>query len=79
MLWLRSTGSTVFSQAIDSLSVSFVFLVGMRPLGFILSNAFNNYVGKLIMAILLTPLIYLGHSLLHRHFRSNDVEPRPIT
>ena len=66
LLWLRSTGSTVISQAIDSLSVSFVFLVGMRPMGFIVSNASHNYVGKLIMAIALTPLIYLGHAVLHR-------------
>lgn len=68
LLWLRSTGSTVVSQAIDSLSVSFVFLVGTRPTGFILSNATHNYGGKLIMAVLLTPLIYLGHAFFHRHF-----------
>jgi uncharacterized integral membrane protein (TIGR00697 family) len=66
-LWLRSTGSTVLSQAIDSLSVSFVFLVGARPLAFIFTNAANNYVGKLVMALLLTPLIYLGHAVLHRY------------
>jgi uncharacterized integral membrane protein (TIGR00697 family) len=72
MLWLRSTGSTVLSQAIDSLSVSFVFLVGARPMHFIVSNAANNYVGKLIMAVLLTPLIYLGHSFFHRHLHLPD-------
>jgi uncharacterized integral membrane protein (TIGR00697 family) len=72
LLWLRSTGSTVVSQAIDSVSVSFVFLVGTRPLGFILSNAADNYVGKLIMAVLLTPLIYLGHSVFHRHFHLGE-------
>ena len=76
MLWLRSTGSTVLSQAIDSLSVSFVFLVGTRPMHFIVSNAANNYVGKLIMAVLLTPLIYLGHTLFHRHVGFVEVEPR---
>jgi uncharacterized integral membrane protein (TIGR00697 family) len=80
MLWLRSTGSTVLSQAIDSLSVSFVFLVGTRSMQFIVSNAANNYVGKLIMAILLTPLIYLGHSFFHRHLRlpeeRAELEPR---
>ncbi len=68
LLWLRSTGSTVISQAIDSLSVSFVFLVGRRSMHFIVVNATDNYVGKLIMAVLLTPLIYLGHALFHRHF-----------
>lgn len=72
LLWLRSTGSTVLSQAIDSLSVSFVFLVGTRPMNFILSNAANNYVGKLIMAVLLTPLIYIGHSFFHRHLHLSE-------
>ncbi len=67
-LWLRATGSTVLSQAIDSLMVSFVFLVGTRPLGFIVGNAANNYVAKLVMALLLTPLIYAVHAIMRRHF-----------
>ena len=68
MLWLRSTGSTVLSQVIDSISVSFVFLVGSRSMGFIVNNALHNYLGKLAMAILLTPLIYAGHGLFNRYF-----------
>ena len=67
-IWLRATGSTVLSQIIDSLTVSFVFLVGAKPLGFIVENGAHNYVGKLIMAVLLTPLIYLGHALFQRYF-----------
>jgi queuosine precursor transporter len=74
LLWLRSTGSTVLSQAVDSLSVSFVFLIGTRPLDFIMANAANNYVGKLIMAILLTPLIYLGHAIFSRHLGVAEME-----
>jgi len=66
LLWLRSTGSTVMSQIIDSLAVSLVFLVGTKPMGFIVANAANNYVGKLAMAVLLTPLIYLGHAVFRR-------------
>jgi uncharacterized integral membrane protein (TIGR00697 family) len=68
LLWLRATGSTVLSQMIDSFTVSFVFLVGTEPLGFITSNAANNYVGKLIMAVLLTPLIYAIHAVFRRRF-----------
>jgi uncharacterized integral membrane protein (TIGR00697 family) len=75
LLWLRSTGSTVLSQAIDSISVSFVFLVGTRPFAFIFSNALNNYVGKLVMAVLLTPLIYLGHGILHRYLGEHELRP----
>lgn len=69
LLWLRATGSTVLSQLIDSLAVSFVFLLGTKSMGFIVTNASNNYVGKLAMAVLLTPAIYLGHALFQRLFR----------
>jgi queuosine precursor transporter len=68
LLWLRSTGSTVLSQIVDSVTVSFVFLVGSKPLDFIFNNAAHNYFGKLGMAILLTPLIYGGHALFNRYF-----------
>jgi uncharacterized PurR-regulated membrane protein YhhQ (DUF165 family) len=72
MLWLRSTGSTVLSQIVDSVTVSFVFLVGTRPMGFVLSNAAHNYFGKLGMAILLTPLIYAGHTFFGRYFHVDE-------
>jgi uncharacterized integral membrane protein (TIGR00697 family) len=75
LLWLRATGSTVLSQMIDSFTVSFVFLVGTQPLGFITSNAANNYVGKLIMAVLLTPLIYAIHAVFRRRLHV----PEPAT
>ena len=68
LLWLRATGSTVLSQMIDSFTVSFVFLAGTHPLGFITSNAASNYVGKLIMAVLLTPVIYAIHAIFRRRF-----------
>ena len=68
LLWLRATGSTVLSQMIDSFTVSFVFLAGTRSLGFITGNAANNYAGKLIMAVLLTPVIYAIHAIFRRRF-----------
>jgi len=69
LLWLRATGSTILSQMVDSLAVSFVFLVGAKPLSFIVGNAANNYVGKLAMAVMLTPLIYVGHAVFRRIFQ----------
>lgn len=79
LLWLRSTGSTVLSQIVDSLSVSFVFLVGTKPAAFIVGNAANNYVGKLAMAVLLTPLIYLGHGVFRRVFAIPEKDTPAIT
>jgi uncharacterized integral membrane protein (TIGR00697 family) len=72
LLWLRSTGSTVLSQIVDSVTVSFVFLVGTRSTNFILANAAHNYFGKLGMAILLTPLIYAGHAFFGRHLHVDE-------
>jgi uncharacterized integral membrane protein (TIGR00697 family) len=72
LLWLRATGSTVLSQMIDSFTVSFVFLAGTRSMGFITSNAANNYVGKLIMAVLLTPVIYAMHAIFRRRFHLSE-------
>ena len=41
---------------------------------FILTNAAHNYLGKLAMAILLTPLIYAGHGLFNRYFHLPERE-----
>lgn len=59
LLWLRATGSTVVSQALDTLVVNFVLLSGTKPLAFVLSVARNGYVVKLLIAVVMTPAIYL--------------------
>jgi uncharacterized integral membrane protein (TIGR00697 family) len=69
MIWLRSTGSTVISQLFDSfivLGIAFWATGKMDTPTFILS-AFTGYFVKLIIAICLTPLIYLGHSLIEKY------------
>jgi uncharacterized integral membrane protein (TIGR00697 family) len=79
-LWLRSTGSTIVSQAIDSLTVGFVFLWGTKSVGFILRTARNGYLVKLVLAVGLTPVIYLGHGILHRYLHVREVlvkDPAP--
>src|SRR5262245_56135339 len=77
-IWLRATGSTVVSQAVDTLVVNFVLLAGTKSLGFILTIARNSYVLKLVLAIGLTPLIYAGHALLRRHFHISEVTTRDV-
>lgn len=66
-LWLRATGSTVVSQALDSLVVNFVLLSGRKPLEFILVVARNGYAVKLVIAVCMTPLIYLGRRAFLRY------------
>lgn len=67
-LWLRATGSTVFSQFIDTfvvLSIAF-YLPGKIDLGQFINLAVTNYSYKLLVAVAATPLIYLGHGLVDR-------------
>lgn len=70
-IWLRSTGSTVLSQLIDSFVVLYIGFVmtGAVPMDKFLSIGFTNYSLKLIIAICLTPMIYVGHYAMRRYLR----------
>jgi uncharacterized integral membrane protein (TIGR00697 family) len=65
-IWLRATGSTLISQLFDSLIVTFIAFSGQMAIDNILHLALSNYVWKFIIALCITPLLYLGHGLLHR-------------
>ena len=72
MIWLRSTGSTVISQLFDSfivLGIAF-WMTGKMTTEVYIASAFTGYFVKLIIAVLLTPLIYLGHSLIEKYIHS---------
>ncbi len=72
MIWLRSTGSTVISQLFDSfivLGIAF-WMTGKMTTDVFIVSAFTGYFVKLIIAILLTPLIYLGHYLIGKYINS---------
>ena len=68
-IWLRTTGSTVISQLFDSfivLGIAF-WLPGKINFDTFISSALTGYVFKLTIAILLTPLIYLGHHIIKKY------------
>ena len=68
MLWLRSTGSTVISQLFDSfivLGIAF-WLTGKIDTPTFIASALTGYFVKLIIAIVLTPVIYLGHAIIDK-------------
>lgn len=75
-IWLRSTGSTVVSQLIDSYIVLYIGFVLPGSLSFsdFMTIAPTNYILKLIIAILLTPLIYLGHYLIKKYVLNQKSE-----
>lgn len=69
MIWLRSTGSTVISQLFDSfivLGIAF-YLPGIMDFKTYLISGFTGYTVKLIIAVVMTPLIYLGHFLIEKY------------
>lgn len=69
MLWLRSTGSTVISQLFDSfivLGIAF-WLPGKINTQTFIASAFTGYSVKLVIAVGLTPIIYLGHYLINNY------------
>ena len=73
-IWLRSTGSTLFSQLIDSYIVLYIGFVlpGAMTLETYFEVAPTNYILKMLIAILLTPLIYLGHYLVRRYLNQHQ-------
>jgi queuosine precursor transporter len=67
MLWLRATGSTLVSQLVDSFVVLFIAFYGVFPTQQIVAIGITNYIYKFAVALLLTPVIYLGHSLIDNY------------
>lgn len=69
-VWLRATGSTVVSQALDSFVVTYLAFSLVRlafpsgappmPFGEVLKTAATGYILKFVIALALTPVIYLG-------------------
>jgi queuosine precursor transporter len=66
-LWLRATGSTLVSQFIDSFIVLFIAFYGVFTNEQIIAIGITNYIYKFSIAILLTPVIYLGHAMIDRY------------
>ena len=73
-LWLRATGSTIVSQLIDSLVIIGIafWLPGKVKTSEFLIVAGANYSYKLLIAIAVTPLLYVGHSIIDRFLGTEE-------
>jgi queuosine precursor transporter len=79
LLWLRATGSTLISQAIDTVVVNFVLLSGRESPAAITRIVFHSYLTKIVAAVALTPLIYAAHALILRVLEVREpAEPGPL-
>lgn len=74
MLWLRATGSTLVSQFIDSFVVLYIAFFGIFSSKQLIAIGLTNYIYKFCVAILLTPLIYIGHYFIDRYLGKEDAE-----
>jgi uncharacterized integral membrane protein (TIGR00697 family) len=69
-IWLRATASTAVSQLVDSFVVLYIaFVLGPQqwPIDLFLAVGTVNYVYKMLMAILLIPLIYIGRRAIENY------------
>jgi queuosine precursor transporter len=73
MIWLRSTGSTAISQFFDSfivLGIAF-YLPGIMDFETYVISGLTGYAVKLVIAVLMTPLIYLGHFIIEKYLQKD--------
>jgi hypothetical protein len=76
-IWLRSTGSTFISQFVDSfvvLFIAFYFYPKLNPSQgkpwpflLVLSIGIGNYIYKFVLAIIMTPAIYIVHNWIEKY------------
>jgi len=68
-LWLRATGSTVISQLVDSFLILFIafYLLGNWSLIEVVSVGLIQYLYKITIAIVLTPVIYWMHFIIDKY------------
>jgi queuosine precursor transporter len=82
-LWLRATGSTILSQIVDTVTINVIFwnwsaskdpssflgqLSSSERWGWIFAKIGREYGIKVVVALLLTPLVYLAHGSIIRFF-----------
>ena len=81
-IWLRATGSTLVSQLVDSFIVLFIAFKAGRELdpsqgdpwtmNQILVTGTGNYIYKFVVALAMTPVIYLVHAWIEKYLGHNQ-------
>ena len=80
MLWLRATGSTLVSQFIDSFVVLFIAFYFLAAPGNkwsadqVFAVGTINYIYKFIIAVVLTPLLYIAHGIIDNYLGKEKAE-----
>lgn len=74
-IWLRATGSTLISQLVDTFIVQYIAFVIPAKWTFdeFITNASWGYSFKLLIAIALIPIIYIGHYLIDKFLKKEQL------
>ena len=75
-IWLRATGSTLFSQLVDSFIVIGIafYVFGNWDLSMVFAVGTVNYLYKGMVAILITPLLYIAHYVIDGYLGKENAE-----
>jgi queuosine precursor transporter len=71
-IWLRSTGSTLISQLVDTVLVTSIAFSSKLTGPELRNTILSQYAIKVLFAIGLTPVIYAMHGLLHRRLHIEE-------
>jgi len=71
-IWLRSTGSTLISQLIDTCVVTTIAFSSKLTASELRNTLVSQYTIKVLFAIGLTPVIYAMHGMLHRRLHIEE-------
>ncbi|MFM1877221.1 MAG: hypothetical protein RLZZ241_87 [Bacteroidota bacterium] len=78
-LWLRNNFSTFFSQTVDTLTVvSLLCIFGVLPWDKFFGLVVSGVIFKILMALLDTPLLYLGVYWFRRRFKLEKAAEIPL-
>ncbi|MDO8526667.1 MAG: queuosine precursor transporter [Deltaproteobacteria bacterium] len=75
-LWARTTGSTLVSQLVDTFVVGFIgfYLPGSFTWNQYLQVGTTSYTYKILVAIAVTPLCYLGHMAIEKFLGKEEAK-----
>ncbi len=71
-IWLRSTGSTLISQLIDTVLVTVIAFSSKLTAAELRHTVVSQYLVKVLFAVGLTPVIYAMHGVLHRRLHLEE-------
>lgn len=76
-LWLRATGSTLLSQLVDTAVINSIFWgnVADKSWSWIIAKIIREYLIKVVVAVLLTPVVYALHAFIVRRLK---LTPLPL-